>query len=61
MGLGFRLNLKWGIPINSHSHSNSPSKRLSSSLGELAHRHLLILACNNFFFYLILAPCISNK
>ncbi|KAF3446708.1 hypothetical protein FNV43_RR11888 [Rhamnella rubrinervis] len=31
MGLGFRLNLKWGFPINSHSHSNLPSKRLSSS------------------------------
>ncbi|KAF3952037.1 hypothetical protein CMV_022368 [Castanea mollissima] len=30
MGFGFRLNLKWGFPIQSHSLTNSPS-RLSSS------------------------------
>ncbi|KAF5461654.1 hypothetical protein F2P56_017733 [Juglans regia] len=30
MGFGFRLNLKWGFPIQSHSPSNSPF-RISSS------------------------------
>lgn len=31
MGVGFRLHLKWGFPVQSHLHTKSLSKRSSSS------------------------------